>query len=226
MRIILFVPTPLILAYYSRLVTRSSADDQTSVSTIALTEYAFMCGTLFVNNARDWACPSYYTSNSRFHNRSGIFLLRLPDRTLDASKYFGLYKLTLRMGTDPVKKAMALNRSVEVNWRCTYVPDGLVLYNVETGTVIGLEAETIPVNKQVRDGDDAQTSLALPMLPVYFRVGFWQITIEAVRQNYDEYRDLAEIHDEATGKRLLKVSVRMLCSKRTSCGNRRRMLMI
>lgn len=56
--VLLFVPTTLILAYYSRMVTLGSTDDQTRMWNISLTKYAFMSGAKFVTNARDRACPS------------------------------------------------------------------------------------------------------------------------------------------------------------------------
>lgn len=68
--ILLFVPMPLILAYYSGFAIRGSTDDQTRVWTIALTEYVFMAGYMFLINARDGAYLSYYTYNSWFDNLS------------------------------------------------------------------------------------------------------------------------------------------------------------
>lgn len=72
--------------YYSGLVMRGSADDQTSVWTITLTEYWFLYGPIFVINASDRTCTSCYDLNSGFRNLSGSVLLRILGRGLDAFK--------------------------------------------------------------------------------------------------------------------------------------------
>lgn len=90
--ILLFVPTPLILTYYSRLGLRRSTDDQTRMWIVYLTEYVFMSRAMFVVNAEDRACPSYYTWNQRFDNLSDGILFRLLEKILDALRYLGLYK--------------------------------------------------------------------------------------------------------------------------------------
>lgn len=66
-----FVPTALALSYYSLLALRGSADDQTRIWTMALTEFVFMEGVMFIINARDGAYPSYYTYNHRFEHIGG-----------------------------------------------------------------------------------------------------------------------------------------------------------
>lgn len=65
--------------------------------TIALTKYVVMPGSMFVVNVRDRACAGYYSLNPRFDNLSGSIPFRLPNKILDALKYFGLYKLASLM---------------------------------------------------------------------------------------------------------------------------------
>lgn len=75
--------------------------------TIGLTEYVYKSGVMYVINARDKACPSCYISNPWFDNLSGSILFSLPDRILDALKYFGLYNFALRISNDPIVTAVA-----------------------------------------------------------------------------------------------------------------------
>lgn len=75
--ILLFVRTTLILSYCSSLALRGSANDKTPVWAIALTEYVFMAFTMFLTNARDGACPWYYTLNKQCDNLSAGVLFRL-----------------------------------------------------------------------------------------------------------------------------------------------------
>lgn len=69
---------------------------------------------MVVMNASDGACHCYYASKSRFDSLSGCPLFHLPDKRLDALKYFGLYKFGLRIGTDPVMTFIGLRRCGEV----------------------------------------------------------------------------------------------------------------
>lgn len=46
---------------------------------------------------------------NKSHNVGVIFWFRLPAKCLDVSKYFGLYKFVLCMGTDQILKAMAIH---------------------------------------------------------------------------------------------------------------------
>lgn len=43
---------------------------------------------IFITNARNGVCYSYYLHNARFDNRSGSLLFRLSGKILDALKYF------------------------------------------------------------------------------------------------------------------------------------------
>lgn len=61
MTVLFFVPMPSILTYYSVLEQQVSADDKTSVWSIALTQYVFLTGSMSVINARDGTCASYYS---------------------------------------------------------------------------------------------------------------------------------------------------------------------
>lgn len=114
MPVILFVPTPLILAYYNGYAICGLADDQTRMWTVALIEYISMDNAMLVIHARNGARPSYYKYNYRFNTLSGSPLLRLFNKILDVLKYFGLYKFALRMGTGPVLTAVAFHSCREV----------------------------------------------------------------------------------------------------------------
>lgn len=83
--------------------------------TTTLTEYVFITSAVFVVSAREGACPSYYALNHRFDNVSCSIHFRLPDKSLDTLKYFGLYRFALRMGTDPVETAVVFHRCGEVD---------------------------------------------------------------------------------------------------------------
>lgn len=60
-----------VLAYYSDVAMPGSATDQTRIWTIALTEYVFMAGAVFIVNAKDGVCSTYYSVNLRFDHTSG-----------------------------------------------------------------------------------------------------------------------------------------------------------
>lgn len=124
--ILLFVPMTYILAHYSGLVIRGSADDQTDVWTVALTEYVFMSGSMLVINVQNGVCLSYYTSNSRSESLNDSLLFSLPDTILNAFNYFGRYQFALRMKTDPIMTAMEFYRYGEADWGITAVRNWFV----------------------------------------------------------------------------------------------------
>lgn len=108
--ILVLMPTPFILTNYSGLLLLGSAEDQTRVWTISLSEYVFMSSAMFVIGARNGACTSYYTLNHWFDNLSGSLLSPLLDKLLNVLRYFCLYKLRLQMGTDPLMTAKAIHQ--------------------------------------------------------------------------------------------------------------------
>lgn len=57
-----------------------------------------MAEAICVASTRDRPCRSYHRINARFDNGSGGLLFWLSEK--DALKYFGMYKLVLRVGTD------------------------------------------------------------------------------------------------------------------------------
>lgn len=113
------MPGALISAYHGELVIQGFAEDQTDLWTIALTEYVFMSGIVFVFDGRDVASLCYYTLNLHFDSLSGSIQSRLSDKVLEALNYFRLYKLSLQMRTDPDVNAMAFTCCGEVHWRRT-----------------------------------------------------------------------------------------------------------
>lgn len=96
---LLFVPTPLLLSYYSGMSLRRFADDQTCIWTVELTEYKFMAGMVFVISASDGACHSYYSYNLWLDHVRGSLLLRLTRKILKNVKLLALYKFISRMST-------------------------------------------------------------------------------------------------------------------------------
>lgn len=68
------VSTILVMTHLTHLVLRGSDDDWMRVWTIALTEYAFMSGAVFLVKPSDGACPSYFTLNPEFENMGGSIL--------------------------------------------------------------------------------------------------------------------------------------------------------
>lgn len=59
--VIMFVPTPLLMAYCSVLALRHSSNHETRVCTIALSKYVFMAGAMFAISASDEDCYGYCT---------------------------------------------------------------------------------------------------------------------------------------------------------------------
>lgn len=114
---------------------------------IALIKHVFMCGTIFLDNAMDGACRSYYTLNSRCDNLIGSLLFPFSDKLLYAFEYFCLFIFPLQMYTDAARTAKALLRCGQVVWGRLAPQDGFVSYNFETGEFIGLEVGTAPASK-------------------------------------------------------------------------------
>lgn len=110
---------------------------------IALTKYVFLAGLVFVVNAKDEACISYYTHDPRFDHVNGSLLFRLQLKILDALKYLGLYKVARRMGKDPILTILAFHRCSEVEWGKTNLRDGCVFYEFHTHEVYGLKEESV-----------------------------------------------------------------------------------
>lgn len=161
-----------------------------------MTKYVFMAGSMFVKNARNGACHSYYPYNFRFDNLIGSLLYRLPGKILDALNYYGIYKFALRRGTDPLSTASEFLRCGEIYWEKTTVRDGFMSYDFRRDKIIGLEAETVQTDHGMRSGDVATTSDTLPAVLVYFRAGVLQVMLEIVRREYSKYRGFADKPDK------------------------------
>lgn len=56
---LLFFPSPFVPACYISVAMRGSAADQTQVRTIALSEFVFMTGAMFIVNIKDGVCLTY-----------------------------------------------------------------------------------------------------------------------------------------------------------------------
>lgn len=67
----MFVVSPSILSYFSVVAVQDSANDNTCISTIVLTEYVFMAGAMFVATSRDKSNLRYNTLIPRFDKLSG-----------------------------------------------------------------------------------------------------------------------------------------------------------
>lgn len=76
----------------------------------------YLASVMFVLNAKDGACASYWSQNQRFDHVCSNLLFCLPPKFLDALKYFGLHMFAQRMDTDPVLTAMDFHRCSEVDW--------------------------------------------------------------------------------------------------------------
>lgn len=77
------------LAYYSCAVVQDSAFDQTRIWIFALSDYVFMVEAMFIVNAKDGACLTYYAGNLWFNNLSDQHLFWLPAKSFDALASFG-----------------------------------------------------------------------------------------------------------------------------------------
>lgn len=86
---------------------RGSATEQTEIWTIALTDFVFMAGVMFIVNDKDAACLTCDTENFRFQKVFGWIRFRLSAKILDTLLYSGLYRFALRMETDPVLTVLA-----------------------------------------------------------------------------------------------------------------------
>lgn len=56
--------------------------------------------------ARERSTTRYFRLNPRLNNLSESVMFWLFDKISDTLKYFSLYQFALRMGTDPVRKAL------------------------------------------------------------------------------------------------------------------------
>lgn len=92
-------------------------------------------GVMFIVNAKDGACTSYYNDNPRFEHDDESLLSRLPLRFLDSLKYFGQYNVAEPKGTGPVLTVMAIHWCFGVDWEKIAVHDGSILYKLHTDEV-------------------------------------------------------------------------------------------
>lgn len=106
------MPTPLVLSYYNGLALQRSADDQTCICMVTLTELVFMAGAKFVTSTRDVVCPSNYTYNSRFDHIFGSLPFRLPPMILVPRSTSAFTGFASRMGTDLALTALEFPRQV------------------------------------------------------------------------------------------------------------------
>lgn len=87
-------------------------------------------------------------------------------KILDALKYFGLYKLSQRIGMEPVLTGMAFHQCSEVDWEKSAVRDGFVSYDFRTGEVDGLDEESILAAERIKSNDGATSSVVFPAIPL------------------------------------------------------------
>lgn len=183
---LLFVPTALILSYYSGLALRVSVDDQNHNWTLALTEYVFMAEGE-VCNVRDGACSSYYTYNRRLDNIGGSLLFRFPRKVLYTLKFFCLYKPARRIATDPVSTALAFHMCGEVDCDKTAVSDGILSYDFPTDEANGHSKEVILAKKRVKGVDGVPMTVTPAAVSVAFRADVSHVDFASIKQVYDAH---------------------------------------
>lgn len=74
---------------------------------------------------------------------SAGLLFRLPAIIRNDLAYFGMYKLTMRIGTALVLTALVFKGCMEVYWDKRATMDGFARYNFLNGEVIRLERERV-----------------------------------------------------------------------------------
>lgn len=95
-----------------------SSDSKAHLWTNLFTKYGSTAGLMFLKDSKDGAGSTSYTYDSRFENLSCRLLFSLASKILDTLKHIGLYKYTLRIGTDHVLMALVLHRCGEVDpWK-------------------------------------------------------------------------------------------------------------
>lgn len=73
-----------------------------------LTKCQLVAGAMSILNAKDGACLTYYMGNIWSDDVTAGLLVWFPSERFNASVHFGSYELALRIGTDPVLKALWL----------------------------------------------------------------------------------------------------------------------
>lgn len=68
-----------------------------------------MAPTMFLSNARDGTCTSYYMRNTWFDTLGRGELLRLYDIISTVFKYLWLFRIAIRIGNDPVLTVLEIN---------------------------------------------------------------------------------------------------------------------
>lgn len=104
----------LVLAKYSDVAMRGSADSQTKIWTITITEDMFMAWAIFIVNSRDGASTIYYTGNLQLCHVSVGLPFRLSVGLLNVSAYSVLYKFARRIEGNPVLAALAMEKMYRI----------------------------------------------------------------------------------------------------------------
>lgn len=102
-----------------------------------------MAWTIFIVNAGDRACVTYYSGNLRFDHMSNGLLFRFPVKFLDTLSYFGLNKFALWVVTDPMLAALATKRCIEVDWEEGATKNGFVIYDFTSRKMLALNKESV-----------------------------------------------------------------------------------
>lgn len=159
-----------------------------------------MAGAMYVINVWDGACPRHYTLNNWFKTLSGGVFLRLSDRIWYSLKYFGLYKLSLCMGTDPVQTDLVIHRCLEIYWTKTALQDGFVLYDFKNGKVFDLEEKVVPAGRHACSARVTSTSVNLPAIPVLYQTRVSLVNLKSLHRDYGEYRVVSSGPNEPSGE--------------------------
>lgn len=178
---LLFVPTPLVILYYSGLDLRGSADDHTPLWTVVLAEYVYKVGAMFVINARDGACPSYNIYDSRFYHVGDSLLFQLPPKILDTLENLRLYNFASHMSFDLALTSFPLHHCRIVDCGKTAVRDWLVSYNFPAGKVYILCEKELQAKQCFGNIDEVPTTVTLNAVPVTFCDEVSRVNLTPVR---------------------------------------------
>lgn len=89
-------------------------------------------------------------------------------KIFDALKYFVLYILPLRIGTDPVRTALEVHYCPDGDWTSTALQDGLVSYDFISDKRFDLEKEILSACTRARYASAALESVELLAIRILY----------------------------------------------------------
>lgn len=146
----------------------------------------FISEKMLIVNAKDGACPSYYTRNLWFNDASDELSFCFSWKLLYALTCFGPYKCSVRNNRLDVD-ILGSKTIADVYGDNAATKNGFYGHEFETAVAVWVEEESVQLRKRAGAGESSTTTSVFAAVFVIFLVGWERVDINSVSHEYEEY---------------------------------------